>query len=205
MTDMMAPVAGPGFEPVQEPALQYAGFWIRAAARLIDLIVQFVVAFVSGALLTVAFLVGAALLRISAAHAVGYLKTVSAAGLIASLIGAVVYEALFEGLHGSTLGKLVLGLVVLDQSGRPAGFRAAVTRSLAYFVDALFIGLVGYASMRGSAQKQRFGDRGARTVVVRRRSVSPDSLRTGGRFAWVLAVVLLAYGTIIALGQAIKL
>jgi len=205
VTDMTAPGAGPGFEPVQAMALQYAGFWIRAAARLIDLIVQFAIAFVSGALLTLAFLIGAALLGIPAAHVVAYLKTASAAGLVASLIGAVVYEALFEGLHGSTLGKLALGLVVLDQSGRPAGFRAAVTRSLAYFVDALFIGLVGYASMRGSAQKQRFGDRWARTVVVRRRSVSPDSLRTGGRFAWVLAVVLVAYGAIIAFGQAIKL
>ena len=205
MTDMTAPGAGPGFEPVQAMALQYAGCWSRAAARLIDLIVQFAIAFVSGALLTLAFLIGAALLGIPAAHVVAYLKTASAAGLVASLIGAVVYEALFEGLHGSTLGKLALGLVVLDQSGRPAGFRAAVTRSLAYFVDALFIGLVGYASMRGSAQKQRFGDRWARTVVVRRRSVSPDSLRTGGRFAWVLAVVLVAYGAIIAFGQAIKL
>ena len=205
MADTMVPAATSGFEAVPEPALQYAGFWIRAAARLLDLIVQLAVAFVVGALLAFAFLIGGRLLGIPAADMLRYLKTASPVGLIASLLGAVVYEALFEGLHGSTLGKLALGLVVLDQNGRPCGMRAAITRSLAYFVDALFFGVVGYASMRGSAWRQRFGDRWARTIVVKRRSASPQSLRSGGRFAWVLAMVLAVYAAITVLGQAIKI
>jgi uncharacterized RDD family membrane protein YckC len=205
VADTMVPAATSGFDDVPEPVLQYGGFWIRAAARVLDLIVQLAVAFVFGALLAFAFLIGGRLLGIPAADLLRYLKTASPAGLIASLLGAVVYEALFEGLHGSTLGKLAFGLVVLDQYGRPCGMRAAITRSLAYFVDALFFGLVAYASMRGSAWRQRFGDRWAHTVVVKRRSVPPQSLRSGGRFAWVLVVVLVAYGVITVLGQVIKI
>lgn len=95
-----------------------------------------------------------------------------------SAIGNLGYQTMMEGLYGASVGKLICQLRVLREDGRPIGFGAAIIRSLAYYVDALFFGLIAYSKMRESDLNQRFGDHWAHTVVVRARDV-PDSSRQG--------------------------
>ena len=109
-------------------------------------------------------------------------------GTIFVLMGSIAYETLCETLHGSTVGKLALGMVVVQEDGTPCRFKAALIRSLAYFVDGLFFGLVGYFAMQKTPQQQRHGDDWAHTIVCKRSAAPPESLRSGTRF--LLALVL---------------
>src|SRR5258708_37280109 len=74
--------------------------------------------------------------------------------------------------------------------GSPCGFGPAVIRNLAYFIDALFFGLIGYMAMQKSPQQQRYGDQWAHTLVAKRALIPPQSLRDGGRFAVPLLLAI---------------
>jgi uncharacterized RDD family membrane protein YckC len=79
------------------------------------------------------------------------------------------YGTLLEGLwNGQTIGKRLLHLRVIDQSGLPLRIEQAWVRNLMRVLDALpFAYLVGGTSMLSSPVMQRFGDRVAGTLVVR--------------------------------------
>lgn len=65
-------------------------------------------------------------------------------------------------------------------------------RSLGYYVDALFFGAVGYFAMQGNTSQQRHGDRWAKTVACKRSSLTPEQVRSGGRFAAIFALAVIA-------------
>jgi hypothetical protein len=94
-------------------------------------------------------------------------------------------------VHGSTLGKLVLSMVVVQEDGSLCRLKGAVVRSMGYLLDALFSGLVGYSAMQKTSLEQRHGDEWAHTVVCKCSNAPPGSLRGGGRFvmAWFFAIM----------------
>ncbi|HEX5278217.1 MAG TPA: RDD family protein [Fluviicoccus sp.] len=78
------------------------------------------------------------------------------------------YPVLFEVYGGgSTPGKRMMGLTVVESSGLPVGWRAAMIRNLLRFADFLPF-LYGFAtvSLMHTARFQRLGDLAAGTVVV---------------------------------------
>jgi uncharacterized RDD family membrane protein YckC len=79
------------------------------------------------------------------------------------------YSATLEGFwNGQTIGKRLLHLRVVDQSGLPLRIEQAWVRNLMRLLDALPLAyLVGGASLLSSPILQRFGDRVAGTLVVR--------------------------------------
>jgi uncharacterized RDD family membrane protein YckC len=89
-----------------------------------------------------------------------------------SLLGSVVLEAICEGFHGSTPGTLLLSMVVVQEDGSPCRPGSAWIRSIAYFIDSLFFGLIGYFNMPKNPQQQRHGDEWAHTIVCRRSDVA---------------------------------
>jgi uncharacterized RDD family membrane protein YckC len=164
-------------------------FWPRVGARMLDTIVGGVVGFCTG--LVFAFFVILAA-RMSDQPAAQILARQNRSGFVLFVFGALgqlAYHTICEGLHGSTLGKLALGMVVVQEDGAPCRIWPAAIRSLAYFVDSIFFGLVGYLAMKKTPQEQRHGDEWAHTIVCRRSDAPPQSLRGGGRF---LAVLFLA-------------
>src|SRR5206468_2955659 len=98
--------------------------------------------------------------------------------------------AISEGLHGSTLGKRLLGIVVLRENKMPCGFLAAAGRWLATAVDLILFGIVGYYAMGTNKREQRYGDQWCGTIVVRRKSVPQQALRSNIRFSLVLLVAM---------------
>jgi uncharacterized RDD family membrane protein YckC len=103
-----------------------------------------------------------------------------------SLLGSVAYHTICEGVHGSTIGKRLLGIVVVQEDGNPCRLKPALIRSLAYYIDSLFFGVIGYMAMNKTPQEQRHGDDWAHTVVCRRSDVAQHTLRSGGQFARAL-------------------
>lgn len=81
------------------------------------------------------------------------------------------------GWRGQTLGKKVLGLRVMDETGLPLQFRQVVLRNLMRVVDKLpFFYLVGGLAAFLSPKSQRLGDIAGGTIVVRHSPVAAPDL-----------------------------
>lgn len=175
-------------------------FWPRVGARMIDVAVMTFLGFIAGAIFGAVLAITAALLHQPMTVLAARYRLTGAAVFIFTLLGGVAYHAICEGLHGSTVGKLALQMVVVTENGAPCDLEAALKREIAYFFDALFFGLIGYVSMKKSPQEQRYGDHWAHTIVCKRTAVAPQFLRGGGRFAGALALASLANIALVIVG-----
>ncbi|MFC1931106.1 RDD family protein [Chloroflexota bacterium] len=80
------------------------------------------------------------------------------------------YLILMEAYAGWTVGKRVLGMKVVDESGGKIGLSRSIIRNLLRFVDGLpAFNILGIVLIASSSRDQRFGDRIAKTYVVRSR------------------------------------
>ena len=121
------------------------------------------------------------------------------------MVLSIVYFTIFEWLYGATLGKLILGLRVVKESGEPCDFRVSFVRALYRFIDGLFFGIPAYRSMK-SPLYQRIGDKKAQTVVVG----SKEPIIQAPRAWWWFLVATVLYLTtatvlvILLLGMALR-
>ncbi len=151
-------------EFMAEMPLRYAAFWRRVAAFTIDLLVIFAVAAVL-ALVAVGALNLLPRNPIGLDWAAGALLIAFGFGTAAACLGMILlYFPILEGRFGQTLGKRLLGIWVLQETGLPIGYKQALLRRLSYYfellaVDALFIPF--------TEKHQRAFDIVARTVVIR--------------------------------------
>jgi uncharacterized RDD family membrane protein YckC len=179
-------------------------FWPRVGARVIDTIVAAMVGFCAGLVFAFFALVAA---RMSGQPATPMLARQSQGGFavfVFAVLGQLAYHTVCEGLHGSTLGKLALKMVVVQENGTPCRVWPAAIRSLAYFVDTIFFGLVGYLAMKKTPQEQRHGDEWAHTIVCRRSDAPPQSLRGGGRFLAVFFLATAGEAALLMIGLLIQ-
>jgi len=169
------------------------------------MVVHYFVSICSGFLVGIMVAIVAALQHTSSKTLLAHQSRASLALFVFSLLGSVVLEAVCEGFHGSTLGKLLLSMVVVQEDGSPCRLGPAWIRSFAYFIDALFFGLIGYLNMQKNPQQQRHGDEWAHTIVCRRSDVGPQNLRGTGQFALVLFFAILADAALAILGAVANL
>jgi len=190
---------GPRTPPVPDQAVRPgAGFWIRALGQIIDMVFGFLLGLIGGVLFGIVL----AIMDIAGTLAPGWEQRAQEASAITyalSLLGACLYHTMCEGIHGASLGKLMCGLRVLRQDGRPSTMKGALLRSLAWHVDALFFGLVGYAFMSKSPSNQRLGDRWGKTIVSRTKDLPPMHPRSArdfiagfllGSASWISLLIL---------------
>jgi uncharacterized RDD family membrane protein YckC len=176
-----------------------AGFWIRVLARMIDTVAGYVLGHFAG-------LAGAVILATLQALAVvrpGWPLRIGHERLLIYLfsgVGVVLYHAACEGLYGATLGKFFCGLRVLSEDRTPCRLWPAFIRSISYYVDAIFFGLVAYLKMSQSPSQQRHGDHWAHTVVVRNAEVPAESKQSEFRFIGGLALGTCAWGVLTVVG-----
>ncbi len=90
-------------------------------------------------------------------------------GFYLTLLLSFAYYIYFEGVIGSTIGKMIIGLKVVKTDGSPCDLKAATIRTIARMIDGLpFAYILGAIMVWTSVNKQRIGDRLADTVVVRK-------------------------------------
>jgi uncharacterized RDD family membrane protein YckC len=116
-------------------------------------------------------------LVVAVAGAMGWLPVTVRPWMMAALIAGLfvlnmAYFALFESLWtGQTPGKRLVGLRVIDASGRPLTVFAAIIRNLIRIVDQVpGVYAVAILSVLITRHQQRLGDLAAGTVVVHERS-----------------------------------
>jgi uncharacterized RDD family membrane protein YckC len=179
-----------------------AGFWVRAAARVIDWVVVmagFLIAFLNMCAST-GFL--SAFEHTTRQRTwIDFIDKESWVSWTTTLAAFVVYHAVAEGALGTTIGKRVMGLrVVTLELGRPS-FRQAFQRSAGFLVDSFFFFLVAARAMNESPIRQRVGDEWADTRVVYQRTLGESSWPRGALFAGVMAGAMLAAGRVFAIGE----
>jgi uncharacterized RDD family membrane protein YckC len=170
-----------------EPVIEGAGFWIRALARLLDTVYGYLLGAFSGVLGAITLLILQSLSIVEprwqarVAHGRWLL-------ILTSLLGGICYHTICEGMCGASMGKLGLGLRVLSEDCSPCRLKQALIRSLAYFIDAVAFGAVGYLEMTKTRMEQRHGDHWAKTLVVQRPQVPEVSNRSGVRLFLAIAL-----------------
>lgn len=125
-----------------EERVEYAGFWIRFVAIIID-----------GVILGI---IGGVLSRLMAA---------TAYGVISWLIGAAYYICFWVYWQGQTPGKRILNLRVIRADDRPIDWTTAIIRYIGYIVSG-FILLIGFIMAGFDDEKRALHDRLANTRVV---------------------------------------
>jgi len=181
-----------------------AGFRLRAAARAIDTLFNFTLTWFIYMVIDGGFAVAAKAGWVSTdwqQRAHGYTLLIYVLGILA----AVLYHTFCEGLHGATIGKLCCGLCVVREDRTPSNLSAAFIRSISFLLDSLFLGAVGYSAMRKSPLNQRFGDRWAKTAVLKIDELAPESRRSTGSLVLALGLGIGSIVVLVAVGWVQKL
>ncbi len=176
-----------------KPPIEYVGFGRRMAARVIDIVYHWIaaLAFVFLGAIGVAILdeINNTQLLLNLENSTGLTFSGMAIGLLAS----AAYHTLLEGIHGSSLGKMILGITVRRSDLGRCTIWPAFIRSVAMLVDGLFFGVIGAIAMSDSDTRQRVGDRWAKTVVIRKHSVPKGHASSFWRFALGFSLASIAY------------
>jgi len=145
-------------------SLEVAGLGSRFLALLLDSLFKGVVV----AILLFATIFSAPLLGEEVLTGV-----IMAVGFVLAGLVAILYHIVLEAAwSGRTLGKRLLGLRVVKDSGVPIGFWDALIRNLLRMVDYLpSFYLVGVVTIFASPLHKRIGDLAAGTVVIKERSL----------------------------------
>ena len=144
--------------PQTAAALPYAGFWIRAVAKLVD-----------GSILWAA---GALLASFAGPLLYGRSHGAPSAFwddrplvLLLQVALAATYDTAFLGRFGATPGKMAAGLKVTAPEGGPIAYGTALCRYFAEILSGLTLG-IGYLMVAVDARRRALHDRICRTRVV---------------------------------------
>lgn len=154
--------------------VEYAGFWLRFVAYIIDdLIIGFV-----GFLISLPFIGGIIFSAINMEHSqeITGSSFMGIAGIVGSVIGLVLasiavgwlYFALMESSKNQgTLGKMALNLKVTDMEGNQISFGRASGRYFGKILSSMIM-MIGYILAGITEQKQALHDILANCLVVRK-------------------------------------
>ena len=151
--------------------LEYAGFWSRVAALIVDNAIVTVIGLV--------LLIGAAFVGAEA---------VVIANLVFMLVAFFYWPVLESTERKATVGKQLLGIQVTDANGAQLSFVRALLRNLAKILSSLPFGL-GFLLAAFTPKKQALHDMITKCLVVR---AGPSDLRKAVIYTIGALVVLIA-------------
>lgn len=176
--------------PTTTAALEdYAGFWRRVGAWVIDYLILLLpmgaILVSTGAATAFEHMIaqvqgGAA----PAAAALEYTRAVRPASIYIMLVGFLYYAVCEGSRWQATLGKLAMGMRVTDLDGRPLGFARSIVRNLVRLANIVtwLIPLICYLAVAWTQRKQGFHDMLARALVLNgRASAFQDKPHTDDR------------------------
>lgn len=127
----------------RELALEYAGFWLRLGAGVIDLLI---LGSVSG---IIAYFFPALIVWMTSGVAI-----------------SIVYWLGFWVWRGQTPGKMAVGVKVIRTDSSPVKWQCAICRCLGYVVSAITL-FIGFIWVAFDGRKQGIHDKIADTYVVK--------------------------------------
>ena len=142
ITEQPAPGVIPGVAAAApEVAVEYMGFWIRFVAAFIDGVVISFISFV--------------------------FSVIVGMPVVSAIIIPWLYYWLFTGLKGQTLGKMAVGIKVVNAEGSVPGLGIAALREILGKIVSSIVIYLGFLWIAWDVQKQGWHDKIASTYVVR--------------------------------------
>jgi len=140
--------------------VEYAGFWVRFLAVILDSILFMMV------LVSLLFLILGTQVFTDPQASSSPLATLLQLGL------PMLATVLFWKYWAATPGKMLMGVMVVDaRTGEIPSTGRLILRYLGYFVSTIPLGL-GYLWVAGDSRKQGFHDKIAGTLVIRKTASS---------------------------------
>jgi uncharacterized RDD family membrane protein YckC len=146
-------------DPAHElPSVNYAGFWRRAGAYLIDAVI-----------LSAVTQILSVVTGIDGNPPPNVVPTPEEILMTFIYIAiAWLYFALLESSSKqATVGKMAIGLIVTDEDGKRVSFARATGRFFAKIISAIIL-LIGYLMVIWTKKRQGLHDMMARTLVLRK-------------------------------------
>ncbi|WP_339254833.1 RDD family protein [Sporosarcina sp. FSL W8-0480] len=139
--------------------VEYAGFWIRFGAAIIDGVVLVIPLMILSLIFT-----GSLSMLDSAEEA----SLTALIVYLAYLVGVLLYFVLLtSGPSQGTLGKMMVGIKVVDRFGEPISKGRSFGRFFSYYLSGLFLN-IGYIIAGFTPKKQALHDYIVSTYVVKR-------------------------------------
>jgi uncharacterized RDD family membrane protein YckC len=141
---------------------RYAGLWIRGAALILDWLVFCAVFF------PITRVVKGVWLMAPSDHRWVSGSFVSDPLCLIFLVVIIAYFVLLEAFFGATIGKGIVRVRIVGTDGGRITMAQSAVRNVLRVVDSLpVLNVVGIVLILASPEKARFGDRVARTRVIR--------------------------------------
>ncbi len=131
-------------------APEYAGFWIRVAASLLDSLIIIVIGFV---IVLPVIMINESLL--------------SAMSFVLYPAYFLYYPIMESSRHQATFGKKAVGLMVTNESLEPISFMTALGRNLGKILSALIL-YIGYIMVAFTEKRQGLHDIISHTLVIKK-------------------------------------
>ncbi len=178
-------------EKPKEYALEYAGFWIRLGAGLIDLSILLVGLYILYCVISQSLFwifpdtVSIIKMLIDIAHGgpvTNKIIWLTATLLLIFLVSITIYFVVCCAATGQTPGKLSVGIKVIRTDSSPVDMRCSFTRFLGSLLCVITLG-IGFIMIAFDSKKQGWHDRIADTYVVKlpvKQVVYNQTLARGG-------------------------
>ncbi len=149
---------------------QYAGFFTRAIAFVIDILIINVSVIITSALLMLVFSFFESIMSITPGELGDWMSNVSVravnfSAVILLLVMAWLYPVIFWMINGQTVGKRIMGLRVVRMDGKKMTFLGGLLRVLGYWLSAIVF-FVGFLWVLFSNDRRAWHDKLAGTCVI---------------------------------------
>ena len=164
----------------------YAGFWKRFAAFIIDYFVVVVLAMLGGAIVGLVYGIASSSVNKESAEGLG--------GLTALAVWWLYYAFMESSGKQATLGKMALGIKVVDRQGARISFARATGRHFAKLLSGMIM-MIGYMMAGFTSRKQALHDMVAGCLVVNRSApedLVQQGVTTSGMPVWAIVLIVLA-------------
>ncbi|WP_084540782.1 RDD family protein [Desulfofustis glycolicus] len=148
-----------------ELSMQYAGFWKRYFALMVDSIIIIVMLWICFFVLT--FLVSIIkyhIDNITVKNFISIIDLIVSWGIIL-LLPWIYFSYMESSKHQATLGKMALGIIVVDKNGNKISFGGATGRFLGKIISYAIL-LIGYIMVAFTQNKQGLHDILSGTYVI---------------------------------------
>lgn len=153
------------YTPTQH--VQFASFWLRFCAAIVDAIITGIFTFLIG---EGAGFILEEVMRAQGTSPRGVMLGVAVLNQVLSIVSTWLYEALMTSSRTqATLGKMAVGIRVTDMAGGRISFGRATGRHFAKIISAIILG-IGYIMAAFTDKRQALHDMMASTLVVRGRA-----------------------------------
>lgn len=173
-------------KPVAPEVLIYAGFWARAGAFVVDMVLWGMVWHVVSNVVVVRYFPEALKVAETAREAgllsfqptpeeLRIMTKFQGVVLLITIIWTVLYDLIFIPRFGATPGKLLFGLRLVTARNKPLGFLRIVARALARVLSGVPTLFIGFFVVGVDDQKRGLHDFFCGTRVVKKRPAHDES------------------------------